>query len=405
MPQALRHWKNFPKLNCKPSNYLLYYKSSFSAGKKRGGLRQMPKTKKTTTNTKKEEASLNIMETLLKNSILAKFKKGEEIEGRIIGLSRNNVTFDIGAKAYAVLGNRELKEIATYFPYLKVGDNIKVRVVAEESKDGFPVVSLKKFFEKGKWDILKEKKETEQEIDVVCGEYGKGGVFIEFMGIRGVIPKIQLTEEYLNTPEKLQGQRIKVKILEVDEAKNRLVVSQKASVLKISQKELKKRFDDIETGKTYKAHVLGGSEFGIFCDINGVEGLVHISEISWQKVTDVSSYIQPGETIDVTIVEKNEADLKLNLSIKRLTHDPWSDIEKKYPQDKEVEGELIRKERYGFFVRLEPGIEGLIHISKLNGKEDLQIGNKIKAYIEKVDSKNRRMSLLLAQKEKPVTYR
>jgi len=364
------------------------------------------KTKKTKTKTSKTNAgNVNPMELLLQKASLSQFRKGDFVQGKIVSLSRSNVLFDIGAKAYAVLGNKELKEIATYFPYLKNGDTVKVRVIAEESKEGFPVVSMQKFFEKGKWEILQQKKTKEEEIDVICGEYAKGGVFIDFMGIRGVIPKIQLTDDYLNRPEKLVGQRIKVKILEVDETKNRLVVSQKAAVLKISQKDLLKQFNDIEIGKTYKAKVLGSSEFGIFCEVDGVEGLIHISEISWEKVSEVGNFIQPAELVDVVVVEKNVNDLKLNLSIKRLTPDPWVEIEKSYPKDKEVEGELIRKERYGYFVRLAPGIEGLIHVSKLTGKEDLKLGSKIKAFIEKVDGRNRRMSLVLSQTEKPVTYR
>jgi ribosomal protein S1 len=359
-------------------------------------------------NTKTPETKENKthpMELLLKKQKPQNIKRGQEIDAKIISLSKKNVMFDIGAKAYAVLGDREIKEISTYLPYLKVGDTVKARIISEESKNGFPVVSLQKFFDKGKWEILKEKKEKEEEIDVVAGEYGKGGVFIDFMGIRGVIPKIQLTEPYINNPEKLNNQKIKVKILEVDKEKNRLVVSQKAAVLKISQKELREKFDKIIEGKTYKAKVLGTSDFGVFCEVDGVEGLIHISEISWEKVSSAADYVRSGEVIDVVVVEKNAEDLKLNLSLKRLTQDPWSKIEEKYPKDKEIEGEIVRKEKYGYFVRLEPGVEGLIHISKLTGEENLKIGQKIKAFIERVNEKGRRMSLVLPQKERPVTYR
>ena len=358
-------------------------------------------SKKTTLNTQ----PINPMEALLKKQGAPPIKKGNEIEAKIISLSRKGVVFDIGAKAYAVLGEREVKEISTYLPYLKKGSVIKARIIAEESKNGFPVVSLRNFFEKGKWDILNEKKQKEEEIEVICGEYGKGGVFIDFMGIRGVIPKIQLTQEYLNNPEKLNNQKIKVKILEVDKEKNRLVVSQKAAALHISQKELQDRFDKIIVGKQYEAKVLGVSDFGAFCEVEGVEGLIHISEISWEKVSDASSYIKQDETVTVVVVEKNPTDLKLNLSLKRLQKDPWEGIEEKYPKDKEIKGEIIRKERYGYFVRLELGVEGLIHISKLSGREDLKIGQKIDAFVERVSMKERRMSLVLPQKEKPVTYR
>lgn len=347
----------------------------------------------------------NIMEQLLSKHAVQPVRQGEERDTKIIKLSRKGVMFDLGAKAYAVLGDREVKQLATYLPYLKEGDTVKVRVIAEESREGYPVVSMQTFFDKGKWHILEEKKENEEEIEVICGEYGKGGVFIDFMGIRGVIPKIQLTQDFIDHPEKLVGQKIKVKVLEVDETKNRLVVSQKASALGISQKELRAKFDQIELQKTYKAKVLGASEFGIFCEVDGVEGLIHISEISWEKVSDASSYVRPGDEIDVMVVEKNQNDLKLNLSIKRLTEDPWSSIEEKYPKDKEVEGEIIRKEHYGYFVRLEPGIEGLIHVSKLSGDENFEIGQKTKVFVERVNKKDRKMSLVLPTTGKPLMYR
>ncbi|NTU74039.1 S1 RNA-binding domain-containing protein [Candidatus Roizmanbacteria bacterium] len=361
-------------------------------------------TSKTTTK-KQTTSTANIMDQLLKGEHVTHMRKGQEMEAVIISLSKKGVTFNIGAKALAVLGDRELKEISTYLPYLKIGDAVTVRIISEESKDGYPVVSMSKFFEKGKWDIINDKKQKEEEIEVVCGEYGKGGVFVDFMGIRGVIPKIQLTPAFLDDPKKLEGQKIKVRVLEVDQIKNRLVVSQKASALNISQKELKERFDAIKVGEKYQAKVLGLSEFGIFCEINGVEGLVHISEISWEKVTDASSYVIPGETIDVMVVEKNDNDLKLNLSLKRLSHDPWDNIDEKYPKDKEIVGEVVRKERYGLFVRLEPGVEGLVHISKLTGDENFELGQKIKTFVERINRKERKMSLILPQTDKPILYR
>ena len=345
------------------------------------------------------------MEALLTSHSLSNIKQGTEMDAKILSLSKKNVLFDVGAKAHALLGERELKEIATYLPYLQEGSSVRIRVISAESREGYPVVSMRTFFEKGKWQILAEKKRGEEDIEVICGEYGKGGVFIDFMGIRGVIPKIQLTTDFLKDPSKLRGQRIKVKILEVDELKNRLVVSQKASVLKISQKDLSNRFKKIKVGKAYEATVLGVSEFGIFCEVEGVEGLVHISEISWEKVSNASMYVKQREKIQVLVVEKNDTDLKLNLSIKRLAHDPWKEVKSKYPKDKEIEGEVVRKERYGYFIRLEPGVEGLIHISKLSGSEDFTIGQKVKVFVERISGKERRMSLLLPQTDKPVFYR
>lgn len=360
----------------------------------------MPREKKV-----KNQENLHPMERLLQLRNVSNIRKGTEIDAKILTLSKKNVLFDVGAKAQAVLGEKELKEITTYLPYLSEGDEVKVRIISTESREGYPVVSMRSFFEKGKWDILQEKKKKEDDIEIICGEYGKGGVFIDFMGIRGVIPKIQITTDFLENPSRLQGQRIKVKVLEVDEAKNRLVVSQKAAVLQISQKEIRERFAKIKLNKAYSTKVLGVSEFGIFCEVQGVEGLVHISEISWEKVTNASIYVKQGETIQTMVVEKNEEDLKLNLSIKRLANDPWDDIINKYPKDKEHEGEVVRKERYGYFVKLEPGVEGLVHVSKLTGEENFDVGKKIQVFIERISKKDRRMSLILPQKEKPIFYR
>lgn len=359
--------------------------------------------------TKKENSS-NVMSSfsmkdLLKKQTLKPPKKGDEIQAKIVFISKKRLLFDIGWKSYAVLGEMETKELSTYLPYLKVGDTIKTKIVVEETKDGFTVLSIRNFFEKGKWEILEKKQKNEEEIEVLCGEYGKGGVFINFMGIRGVVPRIQLCGEYFEYPEKLNNQKIKVKVLEVDQIKNRLVVSQKAVVLGISYKDLKKAFDEIKVGEKYKAKVVGFSDFGVFCEVSSIEGLIHISEISWTKVTEPSKHMKVGDIVDVIVTEKNEGNFKLNLSIKRLSLDPWQKIEERYPKDKEIEGEIIRKEKYGFIVRFEPGVEGLIHISKVNPNTEIKIGKKIKVFVEKIEPANRRMSLILVSKEKPVAYR
>lgn len=332
-------------------------------------------------------------------------QKNTELEATIVAISKSSAWFNIGGKALAILGDRETKEISTYLPYLQIGGKIQVRVISLESRDGHPVVSLSRFFDTGKWKILSDKKVAEESIDVICGEYGKGGLFVDFMGVRGVIPKIQLLPEFMDHPEKLSGQKIKVRVLEVDDQKNRLVVSQKAVMSTISSKDLAKQFSDLEVGSVYDAQVLGTSEFGIFCEVSGVEGLIHISEISWEKVTDAGVFVQPGQVIKAYVVEKNQNDMKLNLSLKRLTPDPWGGIEEKYPKDKIIDGEIVRQERYGYFVRLAPGVEGLVHISKLRGSENLQVGQKIQVYVERINVSERRMSLVLPDIQKPLMYR
>jgi len=364
----------------------------------------MPKI--TTSKKKTSNREPSSMAELLKSvEDLPRLKKGDTVEGTIVSLSKKEMFFDIGWKTHAILISPETKELPTFKPYLKINQKIPVRIINIEAKAGFPVVSLRNFFEKGKWEILEEhyKKEGLIKVDVLGS--GKGGLFIEIMGIRGVIPKIQLTQQYIRDQRKLFHQKVEVKILEVDRAKNRLVVSQKAAALGITQKKLKKTFDKIKKGKIYDARIIGFSNFGIFCEVEGIEGLIHISEISWKKVSNPREYAKEDKVVKVMVLQKNDKDYKLTLSLKRLQEDPWDKIEKKYPKDKEIEGEVTRKEPYGYFVFLESGIEGLIHNSKIGPDLDIQVGKKIKVYIERIDQRRRKMSLVPVSKAKPLLYR
>jgi len=355
---------------------------------------------------KQHKSAPSSMEELLKTiGKLPKVRRGDILDAKVVSLSKKEMFFDIGWKTNAILISPETKELPTFIPYLKVGQTLPVRVVNVEARAGFPVVSLQNFFEKGKWQILEECFKKEELIKVTVLGSGKGGLFVEAMGIRGVIPKIQLTQDFLQRPDKLFGRKVEVKILEVDRSKNRLVVSQKAAALGITQEKLGKTFKKIKEGKTYEAKIIGFSDFGIFCEVEGIEGLIHISEISWEKVSDPRQYAKEGDKVKVIVLQKNERDYKLTLSLKRLLKDPWDKIEEDYPKDKEVEGEVIRKEPYGYFVLLEPGIEGLIHNSKITPETEIKIGRKIKTYVERVDKKHRKMSLVPVSVGKPLLYR
>lgn len=347
------------------------------------------------------------MEDLLnKGSAIPNIRINDVIDATIVSLGKREVLFDIGWKTHAILMQSEVKELTTFRPYLKEKQVIPVKVITLEARGGFPVVSLQNFFEQGKWDILKDHFLKEEPIDVDVMTKGKGGLFIQIMGIRGVIPKIQLTREFIQNPEILTNTKVRVKILEVDKEKNRLVVSQKAAALNLTQSKLQDLFDKIKEEEVYTCKVIGFSDFGIFCEVNGIEGLVHISEISWKKVSNPRDYATEGQEIKAMVLKKNDQDYKLTLSLKRLEKDPWDDIEENYPKDTEFKGMVVRKEAYGYFVRLEPGIEGLIHSSKIAADVAIELDKEIKVYIERIDKKNRKMSLVPAVTTgKPLMYR
>ncbi len=367
----------------------------------------------TTTKTKKNTGQPQTMADLLADTDyrLPFYQKGDKVTGTIIALSSNEILIDVGAKSYAQVGRKELEMIKYLLPSLKVGDQVSGTVILPENELGYMVVSLKNLGYEKKWELLEEKLKKEAEIEVKGVEVAKGGLLIDYAGIRGFIPAAQLDPAFVADPSKLKGKKIKVKILEVNKKNTRFVVSQKA----VTQKELidkqKKALDQFEIGKKYEARVTGVANFGIFVLVPAVkpkveiEGLIHISEIAWEKVEDPNKYVKVGDQIEVVVIGIDKTSNRLNLSLKQLTPDPWKDIDKKYKPEQQVTGKISRLSGFGAFVNLENGVEGLIHISKIPPGENFKEGQKIQCVIEKVDPIKRKIALSFIPKAKPIGYR
>lgn len=353
------------------------------------------------------------MEELLTQTgyLFTPHKRGDKVTGTIISLSPNEVLIDIGAKSYAQVGRRELENIRDLIDSFKIGDRITGTVVFPENELGYMVISLRNLGYEKKWEFLAEKLNQDSEIEVKGLDVAKGGLLIEYAGIRGFIPASQLDPSSTADPVKLKRKKIKVKILELNKKNTRLVVSQKAVTQKDLIKKQKEALDHFEVGKKYQATVTGVANFGIFVVVpvsrEGVEieGLIHISEIAWEKVEDPNKYVKASDKVDVMVIGIDKASGRLNLSMKQLTADPWKDIETKYKPEQQIKGIISRISSFGAFVRLETGIEGLIHISKIPPGEEPKETDKVNCIIESVDPIKRKISLSLVPKAKPVGYR
>lgn len=332
-------------------------------------------------------------------------KKGDTINGVVVSVSPREVLIDIGKKSFGIVAEWELEQVKEYASSLKVGDKIAAQVINPENDAGYATLSLRKTSTERRWTVLQSAKDNGEDIDVVPLESAKGGLLVEWQSLRGFIPATQLDSEAVSNPSSLIGKKIKVKVLEVDQTMNRLVLSQKASSLGISPKVLKERLDKIKQNDTLTGIVSGIAPFGLFVDIEGLEGLVHISEIAWEKVAAPGDFFKTGDKVDVMVLDVNQKEGKLNLSIKRLTPDPWKNILDRYPVDTNVSGKAVRSAPYGIFVQLETGIEGLIHISKITAGSEPKIGEKIECIVENVDPVKRKISLTLVPTAKPVGYR
>lgn len=355
---------------------------------------------------KKKEKKVLTMADLLKEEGVEQigFKRGDQIKGKIAAIKNRAIYIDVGGKTDAVVGGKEFDFVRDYVSDLKVGDEIEVFVKQPESERGDILVSIRGAALGYGWNYFEEKRKSRGEVTVFGKELNRGGiVVIAPFGFFGFIPGSQIGEKYEGDPEKMLNKKIKVKVLEVDKDKNRLVFSERLVSEPDRVGEEAEAIDGLKTEEVFEAEVVRVEPFGVFVKIEGkgglsLEGLVHISEISWEKVDDVMGMFKVGEKIKVKLISKEEG--RLQFSIKRLTEDPWRDIEKKYPKDKDFEGEVVRLANFGALVRLEPGIEGLVHVSKLGAGMDLKEGDKVRVYIESVDLTKRKISLGLVVTDK-----
>jgi len=342
----------------------------------------------------------------LEGVAVAGLKKGQDVKGKITAIKNKSIFIDIGGKTDAVVMGKEFEFVKDYVADLKIGDEIEVQVKHPENDKGQILVSIRGAASGYGWNYFTEKEKSGGEVTVFGKELNRGGVVvIAPFGFFGFIPGSQIGSKYDIDPEKLLGKKIKAKVLEVDQSKNRLVFSERlvSEPNKVGEESV--AIENLKLDDVFQAEVVRVEPFGIFVKVEEsfdgkpmkLEGLVHISEISWSKVDDVTGMFKAKDKIQVKLVNKSEG--RLQFSLKRLKEDPWTKIEDKYPKDKEFDGEVVKIANFGALVRLEEGIEGLIHISKLAGVV-LKGGEKVQVYIESIDVSKRKISLGLVNTDK-----
>lgn len=340
-------------------------------------------------------------------------RRGDVLEGTITEKTRRALFIDIGAKTEGIVFDRELKEARELLAELDIGDKITVTVGNPENDSGQIVLSLRKAAADRAWGFFEEKLKTGESFEVLGREINKGGLIINSRGVQGFIPASQFSQSLVGRINTLINKKVRIKAIEVDREKNRLILSERAvseAAMLAVQKEILAK---VKAGQDFEAEVTAVMPFGFFVKISFeenkkktfLEGLVHISEVSWERVDDLSKFGRVGDKIKVRVLAVDGKSGKLNLSMKRLTDDPWQGIEKRYPKDKGVKGKVSRITPFGIFISLEPGIEGLVHISKIPAGVTPKAGEELACFIDSLDPENRRMSLGVVLKKKPVGYK
>src|SRR3990167_8764690 len=365
-----------------------------------------PKVKKKTSSKKP-----STMEELLKQTgyQLKGLKKGQKVKGVVTDVTKKMILIDIGAKTEGVVIDKEYELAREMLENLQVGDEVEAYVGSPENERGQILLSLRQAVMDKKWQLFEQLIKTGEVISVKGLEVNKGGIIVKAKGVRGFVPSSQFGRAYLGKLETLQNESFDVKVIEVDRLKNRLIFSEKAVSEQAAIAQQAKALKHVKVGDVLEGVVSGIMPFGVFVRANikklFLEGLVHISEISWEKVDNPGLYFKAGDKVKVKVIGVEEKSARLNLSVKQLTPDPWQKIADKYPEGTKVKGEITRIASFGAFVNLAPGVDGLIHISKIPADKAFKAGQKIDCFVESVNVEERRMSLSLALISKPVGYK
>lgn len=341
-------------------------------------------------------------------------RRNQEVAGTVVAVSPQEILIDIGAKSEGVVTGRELGAVSDMVAKLSVGDKVDATVLFPENDAGQVVLSLRKLSGEKRWTDLEEKKENEEGIDVVALEVNRGGVICDYLGIRGFLPASQLSSAPLKLTD-LIGKTLSARVIEVDRSTNRLILSQKSGDKK-DLAEVLKLLAKVNIGEKVSGVVSAVLPFGIFVEVRldgtkdaksavKLEGLVHVSELSWEKVDDPAKLFNVGDEVEVLVIAKDEVSGRLNLSLRQLQQDPFAELSEKYIKDLEVSGTVSKVTPYGVFVMLDSTVEGLIHISKIPPDISFEVGQEVNCTVESVDVKARRIALVPIAKVKPILYR
>lgn len=346
------------------------------------------------------------MEKLLEKSPpIVRPRPGELVEGAVVFRGKNKLLLDIQGVATGIVSGRELRDSFNTFRTLTVGSPASAMVLEEENDEGMIVLSLRMASQQKAWDRFHQLIQNEESMPFVPQEANKGGLLANIDGIRTFLPLSQLapmhyprvnnadTNEIIARLQTLVGHKFMVKIITMDEESGKIVVSEREAMAEERSKALEK----LTVGDTKEGLITGIVKFGLFVAFEGLEGLVHISEIAWGHVKNPSEHAEVGDKVKVKIIGIEGE--KLSLSMKQLTKDPWEEIAERYPVGKRVTGTVTRFADYGAFLRIEKDINGLVHLSELahhkvtDPAEVLTIGQKIDAQVINIDVDERRIGL------------
>ena len=343
-----------------------------------------------------QEQAVMTMEDV--ESTLVQLHPGQVVTGTVVQITEDEVCVNVGYKSDGIVKKSDLS-----FTDVKVGDEIEAEVVKVNDGEGNVLLSQKNIINRKAWEEIVAKQEAGEFVEGVGKEAVKGGLLADVMGVRAFIPASQLSLRYVEKIEEFVGQTMTLKIIEIDKTKKRIVASRKAVLLVEEAARKKELWNTFEVGSVVKGVVRRLADFGAFVDIGGVDGLVHVTDLSWGRVKHPSDVVSVGQEIDVKILNVDPERERISLSYKQTQPRPWTVAGEKYPVGSVVEGKVVRITTFGAFVELEPGLDGLVHISqcaltRIAKVEDaVNVGDIVRVKVLDVNTEAKRISLSIRE--------
>lgn len=343
-------------------------------------------------------------------SSMKKVRSGEVIKGKVISVTDSEAIINLGYMSDGILPRSEISEDSEISPkdVLKENDEIYVYVLNMNDGDGNILLSKKEADKIKVWDELEDSLENNSTFEVTVKEVVKGGVVTYVKGIRAFIPASQLSVSYVKDLNEFIGKTLNVKVIELDRSKERIVLSRRE--VENAELEVKKKglWNEIKPGEKRSGVVSRLTKFGAFVDLDGIDGLIRLSELSWKRVKNPSEVVSIGDKVEVYVLDVDKENNRISLALKDVSEDPWNNVQDKYKVGSVVDGVVTKFLNFGAFVEIEPGLEGLVHLSEISEErilkpsDVLNIGNKVRVKILDIDSKAKRMSLSIKDSaEKP----
>lgn len=333
---------------------------------------------------------------------LRDIKEGEIVSGTVLGVTRDDVIVDVGFKSEGII------PIAEFTPpvNVQVGEKIDVFLDAIENNDGQLVLSKQKADFLKVWDTIKDAHDAGESVQGKIVRRIKGGMVVDLFGVDAFLPGSQIALRQIPDFDALIGEFMELKIIKINKSRRNIVVSRRV-VLEEQREQLRDQLlTEIEPGQVRKGIIKNITDFGVFIDLGGVDGLLHITDMSWGRISHPSELVQLGQEIDVKILDFDKSNNRISLGLKQLTPYPWEKVEEKYPVGSRIRGRVVSITDYGAFIELEKGIEGLIHISEMSWTQHIKhpsrlisVNDTIEAVVLSIDKENEKISLGLKQLE------